>query len=210
MHASWQQQYKYLIFVLIFVSLFWIYWTNVQLPFRGLCATVVIPLTLYPLWRRKRQTPNLSTYVLYAAATYVLYIAWYRLEHLVTYSYKYYATDAPRHVNFEVALLGASPYLILGFVVLIDELFIPRPRIKYFYNVDSLNTKNLETRRQSMLKILADGNIMQLYSKDGLEKAKENAKKLHIDQNRFIFATEQELDTQMKEIINIATLDKPW
>ena len=209
MQASWQQQYKYLIFVLIFASLFWIYQTNIQLPFRGLCTTVIIPLTLYPLWRRKRQTPNLSTYVLYAAATYVLYIAWYRLEHLVTYSYKYYATDTPRHVNFEMALLGASPYLILGLVVLIDELFIPRPRIKYFYNVDSLNTKNLETRRQSMLKILADGNIMQLYSKDGLEKAKISANKLHIDQNRFIFATEKELDAQMKESINIATLDKP-
>jgi len=209
MRASWQQQYRYFIFVLIFVSLFWIYWTNIQLPFRGLCTTVIIPLTLYPLWRRKRQTPNLSTYVAYAAATYVLYIAWYRLEHLVTYSYKYYATDAPRHVNFEVALLGASPYLMLGLVVLIDELFIPRPRIKYFYNVDSLNTKNLETRRQSMLKILSDGNIMQLYSKDGVEKAKMNAKKLHIDQNRFIFATEEEIDTQMKELTNIATLDKP-
>ena len=108
-----------------------------------------------------------------------------------------------------MALLGASPYLILGFIVLIDELVIPRPRIKYFYNVDSLNTKNLETRRQSMLKILADGNIMQLYSKDGLEKAKINAKKLHIDQNRFIFATEEEIDAQMKESINLATLDKP-
>jgi len=203
------RRYQYVIFILVSLISFSFYYLFIDLPDKTLSVLSIVILLTYPWWRRNVPTPYFSTYLLYIVTSFWLYEAWYRLENSLLISNRYYSDIPPKHVDFDTALLGAIPFIVVALVLLIDELFIPRPKIKYFYNVDSLNTENLETRRQSMLKILADRNIMQLYSKDGLEKAKMDAKKLHIDQNKFIFATKEEIDAQMKESINIATLDKP-
>ena len=139
-----------------------------------------------------------------------MYQAWYRLEHSLSISLNYYSNIPPQHVNFTTALLGALPFIFLSLVVLIDEFFVTRPIKKYFYNIDNMDSSNLKSCQKDINKILKEGNTITLYSKSGIDQAKENAKKLAIKHKNILFATEDEIDAKPQEFIHIAKLSKLW
>jgi len=208
-YPSLQSQYRYIIFVLVFLLFFSFYAFFAEQPAKNLSCAFILATASYPWWRRLRQTPNLATYVLYAVSAFWAYEAWYRLNGSVTISYNYWSTKPIQPASIEMALFAASPMILLALVLLIDELFIPKPIRKYFYNIDMLNSKNLDRRKKDISKILADGNNIIFYSKGGVENAKESADHFNLSHSNILFYTEDEIDKQIKELTNIATLDKP-
>ena len=203
-----QRDYKYIIYILIAFSLFSLYYIFIELPNKNISTLAVFALLLYPVWRRKTPNPNLSTYLLYALSTFWIYEAWYRLEHSLLISYRYYSNIPPQHVAFETALLGASPFIVLALVLLVDEFFITRHIKKYFYNIDALDSQNLRSQQKVIQKILKEGNTITFYSTSGIEKAKEKAKELALKDKDILFATKDEIDAKPQEYIHIAKLQK--
>jgi len=72
-----------------------------------------------------------------------------------------------------------------------------------------LNRTNIDRRKKDISKILADGNNIIFYSKGGVKKAKERADHFKLSHSNILFYREDEIDKQIKELTNIATLDKP-
>jgi len=203
-----QRQYRYVLFVLVSLISFSFYYFFIDLPNKTLSILSIVILVTYPWWRRSVPTPNLSTYLLYLVTSFWLYEAWYRLENSLLISNRYYSDIPPKPVDFETALLGAGPFMIVALVLLIDELFIVRPIQKYFYNIDMLNAENINRRKKAISKILADGNKMIFYSKSGVKKAKELADTFSFSHKNILFYSEKEIDKQMKHLINLSTKDK--
>ena len=71
-----------------------------------------------------------------------------------------------------------------------------------------MDSNNLKSYKKDVSKILKEGNTITLYSKSGIDQAKENAKRLAIKHKNIFFATEDEIDAKLQEYVHIARLHK--
>jgi len=201
-----QTAYRYLIFSVLSLSLFSLYYLYVELPSKTLSILSIFILVTYPWWRRTSPYPGLTTYLLYAVTMFWLYEAWYRLQNTLLISNRYYSDIPPRHVDFETALLGAAPFIVVALVLLVDELFISRPPKKYFYDVDLLEAPMRSSQKKAITRLLKRGDTLTLYSKSGITAAKAQARALALDHPNISFTSEERSDTQPKNARNLATL----